>query len=212
METIARLNNDLEALNCQSKYDKDGNRLNPLKLDGVESADVNALADKLAYINANANTNGEYYKIGTLYGFQVLVKTEKAVDTNFVELFRENRFFVEGEGNIKHSYNNGRLANDPNLAVPNFLNALEKLPAHIEKYHSETEKLKNDIPVLQEIVDTPWRKEKELSDLKIELAALDRKIQLSLKPIDKNEDEQNEKQEVSGEEHFYKSQPISRKI
>ena len=41
-----------------------------------------------------------------------------------------------------------------------------------------------DLPVLQEVVKGAWRKENELKELKSELAALDRKIQLSLKPIE----------------------------
>ena len=35
-----------------------------------------------------------------------------------------------------------------------------------------------------------WKKEEQLKDLKTELAALDRKIQLSLKPIEQGESEQ----------------------
>ena len=42
---------------------------------------------------------------------------------------------------------------------------------------------------MQEVVGSTWRKENELKDLKIELAALDRKIQLSLTPIDTSENE-----------------------
>ena len=49
---------------------------------------------------------------------------------------------------------------------------------------------------MQEVVNSTWRKENELKDLKTELAALDRKIQLSLKPVDTGEDrKQEEKQE-----------------
>ena len=58
----------------------------------------------------------------------------------------------------------------------------------IEKYRAETEKTAKDIPVLQEIVASGWRRENELKDLKTELAALDRKIHLSLTPIEKSED------------------------
>ena len=38
--------------------------------------------------------------------------------------------------------------------------------------------------MLREVVNGAWRKENELKELKSELAALDRKIQLSLKPIE----------------------------
>ena len=56
---------------------------------------------------------------------------------------RINRFLVEGEGNIKYTYNNGIIAKDEKLASLNFLNALEKLPAYIEqeqKKITETQK------------------------------------------------------------------------
>ena len=187
-DKIARMTADLEAFNCRSQYDKEGNRLNPIKLDNVESSDVKILAQKLAHINEHATTQGEYYKIGELYGFKLLVTTESAQSEG--ELFRRNRFLVEGEGNIKYTHNNGQLAADPKLAVNGFLHALEKIPSLIEKYKAETEKISQDLPVLQEVINSVWRKENELKDLKTELATLDRKIQLSLKPVDESEDRQ----------------------
>jgi hypothetical protein len=108
---------------------------------------------------------------------------------------KENKFFVEGEGNIKYTYNNGHLANDPKLAASYFLHALEKIPALIEKYEKETAKLSIDLPVLQEVVGSVWRKEEELKGVKSELAALDRKIQLSLRPVEKGEEKSEGKTE-----------------
>jgi len=54
-----------------------------------------------------------------------------------------------------------------------------------------------DVPLLYEITNATWRKEDELKDLKTELAAIDRKIQLSLQPIEQNDDDdpKNEVQE-----------------
>lgn len=43
---------------------------------------------------------------------------------------------------------------------------------------------------MQEVVNGSWKKEEQLKELKTELAALDRKIQLSLKPIEQGESEQ----------------------
>ena len=108
---------------------------------------------------------------------------------------RENRFFVEGEGNIKYSYNNGHIASDPILASQNFLKALEKMPSLIETHETKAEALAKNIPALQEVVKTVWRKEDELKDLKTELSALNRKIELSLKPLDESEDKKEEKQQ-----------------
>jgi septal ring factor EnvC (AmiA/AmiB activator) len=108
---------------------------------------------------------------------------------------RENRFFVEGEGNVKYSYNNGHIANDPVLASQNFLKALEKMPSSIENHETKAEELAKNIPALQEVVKATWRREDELKELKTELAALNRKIELSLKPVDESEDKKEEKQE-----------------
>jgi hypothetical protein len=124
-------------------------------------------------------TSNSGYKIGTLYGFNLLVKTENSLKEGF--FMKQNRFFIEGEGNIKYSHNNGHIANDPKLAVRYFLNALEKIPSLIEKYEKENEKISKDLPVLQEVVHSTWRKENELKDLKTELAILDRKMMLSHK-------------------------------
>ncbi|MDR2652212.1 MAG: hypothetical protein LBC68_07860, partial [Prevotellaceae bacterium] len=73
--------------------------LNPLKLDGVESDDVKIRAETLKRLADNATTHGEHYRIGELYGFRLLIKTEDSMKEGL--FMKENRFFVEGEGNIK---------------------------------------------------------------------------------------------------------------
>lgn len=71
---------------------------------------------------------------------------------------------------------------DPVAAARNFLNALEKIPSTIDQYKAKNEVLEKEIPQLQEIAGKVWKKEDELKQLKSELAALDRKIQLELAP------------------------------
>ena len=80
------------------------------------------------------------------------------------------------------------------MAVQSFLHALEKIPALIENHQKKSAELSKDLPVLQEIAQSTWRKEGELKNLKTEFAALDRKIQLSLKPIDQSEDKPEKSQ------------------
>src|SRR5699024_1832804 len=63
-----------------------------------------------------------------------------------------------------------------------FLNALERIPAIIKQYEEKNEVLEREIPQLQEIAGKTWKKEEELKQLKSELSALDRKIQLELAP------------------------------
>ncbi|OAV75852.1 DNA methylase [Bacteroidales bacterium Barb7] len=181
-EMASRMKTDWEAFTSRITKGKDGVILNPIQLNNVQGSDPKIIGTKLNEINANASTNGEYFKIGKLYDFDLLVKTEESKKDGLD--FKENRFFIEGEGNIKYSYNNGHIAADPKLASLYFLNALDKIPKLIEKYQADTEKISKDLPVLREVVNGTWRKEDELKELKSELSSLDRKIQLSLKPIE----------------------------
>ena len=159
--------------------DKEGSRLNLVKLDGVDSTDEKVLGKHLQEIAKNATTGGLYKAVGELYGFPIKVVSERMLKEGLE--FTDNRFVVEG--NYKYTYNNGHLAMaDPIAAARNFLNALEKIPSTIDQYKAKNEALERDIPQLQEIAGKVWKKEDELKQLKSELAALDRKIQLELAP------------------------------
>jgi hypothetical protein len=48
----ARMKGDLATFANRVQYNGEGNKLNPLKLDGIESTDIKILAAKLAHINA----------------------------------------------------------------------------------------------------------------------------------------------------------------
>ena len=159
--------------------DKEGNRLNAVKVDGVDSTDEKVIGKRLQEIAKNATTGGLYKPVGELYGFPIKVVSERMLKEGLE--FTDNRFVVEG--NYKYTYNNGHLAMaDPIAAARNFLNALEKIPSIIDQYKAKNEALERDIPQLQEIAGKVWKKEDELKQLKSELAALDRKIQLELAP------------------------------
>ena len=133
-------------------------------------------------------------KIGTLFDFRILVRTEKSYDGDTQVL--HNKFMVEGLDGIKYTYNNGYIAKEPKLAVMNFINALERIPAMIEKREKENTELSKDIPVLREIVAATWPKDAEIKQLGEELASLNRKIQLTLKPVGLHEEGKDEKAEM----------------
>ena len=59
---------------------------------------------------------------------------------------------------------------------------MEKIPGIISQRKEKNEALAKDIPQLQELAGKVWKKEDELKQLKSELSALDRKIQLELAP------------------------------
>ena len=178
--------------------DKEGNRLNHLRVDGMDSTDEKVLGKRLQEIAKNATTGGQYTPIGELYGFPVKVVSERMLKEGLE--FTDNRFVIEG--NYKYTYNNGHLAMaDPVAAARNFLNALERIPSIIDQYKAKNEVLEREIPQLQEIAGKVWKKEDELKQLKSELAALDRKIQLELAPpTPEVADKENEGQQVKPED------------
>ena len=174
---IAAMTEDWEKFTAAAQTDKEGNRLNLLKIDGLDSADEKEIGKRLQEIAKNAATGGQYRRIGELYGFPIEVVSEPTLRDGLE--FTDNRFVVAG--NYRYNYNNGHLAMaDTHAAATNFLNALEKIPGIIDQHQKRNEVLEQEIPQLQAIAGKTWKKEDELKQLKSELAALDRKIQLEL--------------------------------
>jgi hypothetical protein len=186
----------MENFNSRVQYQPDGvTRLNPVQLDGLQGSNPKEVGMKLSEIADKARTYGIHEKIGSLYGFDLMVKTETTNKDGFD--FIQNRFFAKGEGDILYNYNHGAMASNPKTAAQNFLNALDTMPKLLEKYREDNEKLQKDIPVLKEVVDSTWRKESELKVLKDDLIKLDREIQLSLKPIEESEGQESVQDKVS---------------
>ena len=196
----------------KAKKDKDGNILNLITLDGVESTNLEVIGKHLQRLAEKETTGGQYKRIGEIYGFPVKIVSETSFEKNSASRaqsssleiaeaqpvlcnglpFVDNRFFVEG--NYKYQYNYGHIAkSDPIAAANNFLNALQKIPSYIEQYDSRCKALEKEIPQLEEIAGKTWKKEEELKGLKAELAALDRKIQLELAPPTEKECKEEEK-------------------
>ena len=155
----------------------DGNRINRIKLDGLTATDEKSIGTRLQQIAKNATTGGQYIRVGEVYGFPIYVISETVLKEGMAAI--QNRFVVEGH--YKYRYNNGQIAmSDTKAAAMNFLNALERIPNIVSQYKTKNETLEKDLPTLQEVAGKTWRKEDELKQLKTELAALDRKIQLEL--------------------------------
>ena len=179
---------DYDKFMSQAKKDMDGNILNLITLNGLESNNLEVIGKQLQRMAKTERTDGEYKEIGAIYGFPIKVVSETNFESGLP--FVDNRFVVEGH--YKYQYNNGHLAkSDPIAAANNFVNALQKIQGYIEQYDSRCKALEKEIPQLEEIAGKTWKKEDELKGLKAELAALDRKIQLELAPstpeIDKAE-------------------------
>ena len=177
--SLKGMTEDYGKLMGKARKDKDGNILNLITLDGVESTNLEVIGKHLQMLAEKETTGGQYKRIGEIYGFPVKIVSETSFENGLP--FVDNRFFVEG--NYKYQYNYGHIAkSDPIAAANNFLNALQKIPSYIEQYDSRCKALEKEIPQLEEIAGKTWKKEEELKGLKAELAALDRKIQLELAP------------------------------
>lgn len=169
--------------NLQQRIEKrtHGTFANPVLLDGLAAnATSKEIGVKLNEFSVKSKTGGQYEEIGSLYGFTLLVKTEMSKKEGID--IRENRFFIQGEGNIKYTFNNGVMARDPETAAMNFIKALEKLPGYIQQEEKKINELQKDIPILGDVVNGIWTKEAALIELKSELAAIERKILLTITP------------------------------
>ena len=174
---ITAMTEDWEKFTAAAQTDKEGNRLNLIKIDGLDSTDEKTIGKRLQEIAKNATTGGQYKRVGELYGFPIEVISEPTLRDGLE--FTDNRVVLKG--NLRYNYNNGHLAMaDTHAAATNFLNALEKIPGIIDQHQKRNEVLEQEIPQLQAIAGKTWKKEDELKQLRSELAALDRKIQLEL--------------------------------
>ena len=195
---MAEAKGDQALFEARVQRDADSNAINKLELTGLpENCDMKLVASRLQEIAEKARTQGEYHKIGSIYGFNIFVKTESSSK----DLFQSsvNRFFVKGEGSIYYTYNNGKLASDPKLACQNFLSALERIPKVMATHEKELTRAAQDIEIYKAMASGQWNKEDELRSLKAQVAELDRKIALTLAPVEEvgAKEEQNEEKTPS---------------
>ena len=129
---------DWEKFTAVAGTDKAGKRLNPIRLDGVDSTDEKRIGTKLQEIARNAATGGRYKQIGELYGFPIKVISERVMNERLE--MTDNRFVIEG--NYRYKYNNGHLAMaDTHTAANNFLNAQERIPGIIDRYREKEQNI-----------------------------------------------------------------------
>ena len=87
----------------------------------------------------------------------------------------------------------------------------------LERLQNERTEFMKDIPQLQQVIDSTWRKESDLASLKTEMEGLDRRIQLSLKPMNEdsgeevtqNEESQHEQKVITKRSRHHVSYPVT---
>ncbi len=176
--TIERITADFAYLERVAPADEKGERPNPLHIDGVNSSDPKVLGRKLVEIDRNVNTGEDYMKIGSLFDFRILVRSER-MNKDGLDIV-VNKFMAEGLDGIKYTYNNGHLATDPKLACENFIKALGSMPRLIESHRKAAEEQARSIPAFENMSAAGWEKENELENLHTELNNLNAKISADL--------------------------------
>ena len=183
---------DQQQYDAQKQLGEQGEVLNALVLDGFTVPETDAdgkpldyagqqktLGERLWRIEQTAHTQGIPLKIGSLYGFDLMVKTNEQIvrdaDGNEDVLYT-NYFTVQG-CRILHKVNDGYLSHkSPRLAAEYGLRCLQELPRRIASWQQWIADNNVTIRQLNELLKQTWSKEDELRRAKADLAKLDRKI------------------------------------
>jgi len=186
-QTLGKLTQDESSYKNQLQYDKDGTKLNPIHLNGFNSADAEAIGSHLIRQSATWKPNageGDVLKIGGLYGFELYIRRQKEAyeDKGMFEYRYQNIYYAESkETGIKYSWNQGHINIDnPKIAARYFLNAIDRVESLKEKYGKNLHEIEQNIPMLQQLVLKPFEKEDELAQLKKDVSKLEREISIKI--------------------------------
>jgi hypothetical protein len=169
------------------KYDTEGAKLNPIKINNLNSAEPEEIGRHLIKLYKDwepESGKADEKQIGTLYGFDLFIRRQQeAWEDNGITSYRyNNNYYAESpESGIKYIYNKGAANIDnPKLTARHFLNAIDRVDHLKDKYGKELEDIDKEITLLTQITAKPFEKEAELSSLKSELSRLEREIALKI--------------------------------
>lgn len=190
---------DLERFEQACEKNEDGNVINNLVIDGF-AVDTDqmpvgsdewtaAMAREMMRIdNDTLLPPGQVKQVGSIYGFPVYLRTEKAGterhhDGSETPLYR-NVFSVKGE-TIGHTIDNGKLNHGSLSRAARYpLDCLLAIRKRVEDWQATADSYQTSIQQLQQILAVEWGKDDALKQMKQDLVALDKKIGDSLKKTD----------------------------
>lgn len=170
----------------QLRFDKEGSKANPLHIAAVNTADAEAIGHYLIDLCKRfqpENLKNEDRKIGTLYGFDCYISSNRSMFSTDKELTFINRFYCcHPEQDIRYTYNEGLLNMDhPKLAARYFLQAIDRVNTVLEQTHTRLQQIQKDIPLLRQLLEKPFEKDADILRLKAEAARLEHAINQKLK-------------------------------
>ena len=190
---IADAKADLARFNQARQLNADGSVLNDLTINGFfgdaglqGDNKTKALGTELLRINDEVFNDGDYQEIGSIYGFPVVMRTERKVKFDGTPV-AENLFFVKG-ARINYQHNYGKLYRGSwRLAAGYPLKVLEQIPTLIAEWETWVEQNRISLGQLGSISTQAWSKEAELQAMRKELQLLDKKINDELKKEEQKE-------------------------
>jgi len=190
-ETLQKLSADEKVYKNNLRYDKDGTKENPIRLNGIAATDAEGVGKNLIKLYQHWKPDQEP-KIGSLYGFDLYIRQQReAIEKNggFGYRYYNTLYAERSESGIKYTYNNGHPNTDnPKLAARYFLNAIDRVETLKEKYQKTLSELENNIPMVAALASKPFEKESDLQQIKNDLSKLEREIAIK---IQENQMKQN---------------------
>jgi N12 class adenine-specific DNA methylase len=177
-DTLDKLGIDETLYKGQLSFDKEGTKVNAIRLDALQSAETEEIGRYLNKLYLNYK-GPEEQKIGSLYGFDLYVRQQKIPyeSNGMFQYENKNDLYAESPCGIKYLWNHGIPNTDnPKLAARYFLNAIDRVVTLREKYAKDYDESQKEIPVLRQLTQRTFDKETELADLKAELKRLEKQI------------------------------------
>ncbi|HEX5152860.1 MAG TPA: helicase-related protein [Parafilimonas sp.] len=195
-QTLQKLSIDEISYTGKLLYEKDGTKANPIQINDSSSSDAETIGKFLIKLNAEWKPNpgeADAMQIGSLYDFLLYIRKEKQAFENkgMFEYQYHNTFFAESkQSGLKYLWNGGYINTDnAKLAARYFINAIDRVETLKEKYQKTVNELIQNIQMMEQIVRKPFDKSQELSQMKMEIAKLEREISIK---IQKNQMKQGE--------------------
>jgi hypothetical protein len=191
---------DLDRYEKAKEHDEFGQVVNTFRLNGcsvpgdiiVGTIDWAKLVGmELLELDRDTDTNGNYQTIGSIYGFEVLMRTDVAGTMQDGTPKKYNVYFVKGN-RIMYSLDNPSLDHrSASTAVSYPLQVLQtKLAYDLDQWTYRLEQRRKSIEQLKSIATEEWGKDDELRALKQQLSDLDRRIKQQLDKEDSKQQPQ----------------------
>ncbi len=127
---------------------------------------------------SKTNRGKEHKAIGTAMGLTLTVRSEYSMAGEF----ERNIFFIEGISGLRYRCSQSGTLPLSFVEAANYpVTVMERMPERIAGKEKEAARLRDELPVLEEIISRRWPKTAELESLKAKCRELQQKIDNDLK-------------------------------